>query len=84
MASMHRFSLCLWRKVCGECASCAGKVVGVAFSFETFGVGYDVGHHANGCGAAQPASLDGRRVRTVRSERPNTAAKQARQVSLLL
>lgn len=81
---MHRFSLCLRREACAECASCAGKVVGVACGFETFGLGWDAGRHAHRCGAAQPAGLDGRRVRTAASERPNTEAIQARQVSSLL
>lgn len=48
-----------------------------------FGEDLDAGHHAHGCGSVQPASLDGRCVRADASNRSNTAAVQARQVSSL-
>lgn len=48
--------------------------MGVAYGFETFGVGWDAGRHAHRCGAAQPAGLDCRIVRTAASERPSTTA----------
>lgn len=78
---MYRISQCLRREACGVCASCAAKVVGVSYGFEAFGAGWDAGRHARRCGAAQPAGLDCRCVRTAQSERPSTAAVQARQVS---
>lgn len=71
---MYRISQCLRREACGVRAPCAGKAVGVAYGFEKFGVGWDAGHHAHRCGAAQPAGLDCRCVRTAASERPSTAA----------
>lgn len=37
VASMYRFSLCLLREACAECASCAGNFVGVSCCFKTFG-----------------------------------------------
>lgn len=52
-----------------------------AVSYETLGERRDAGHHAHGCGAAQPAALDGRCVRPAASKRSNTAVTPARQVS---
>lgn len=81
-ASMYGFSLCLRRGPCAECASRARAVAGLSCGSETFGErAVDAGRDAHGCGAAQPAAVDGRRVRTAASERADAGAIQARQVS---
>lgn len=81
-ASMYGFSLCLRRGPCAECASRARAVAGLSCGSETFGErAGDAGRDAHGCGAAQPAAVDGRRVRTAASERADAGAIQARQVS---
>lgn len=79
--STYGFSLCLRRGPCAGRASQAREDAELrCCAFETLFLG-DVQRHAHGRGAAQPAALDGGRVRTGSVQRAGPGALQTQQVS---